>query len=112
MEKRKSRIFIEIEKINWRTPEGEEKAVRQNSPSGKTEKHMKNLIQGIVIILIGVATIAGILWMANWGMNRQERFECKNWQAEAGDYPGYYITEWQQQQCDRWGIQIDAKVVK
>jgi len=46
------------------------------------------------------------------GMEKSEKASCLKWQTEATRYPGYYLTEWQKKQCDHYGIEIDAPVVK
>jgi hypothetical protein len=46
------------------------------------------------------------------GVDRQEKSECLKWQDEATKYPDYYLTAWQKEQCDHWGIQIDTKVLE
>jgi hypothetical protein len=71
-----------------------------------------NIEEKIAITLMGIAMTATIIWAANIGMNKQERNECRQWQAEAKEYLGYYLLGWQKEQCDHWGIPIDIKVVK
>lgn len=39
-----------------------------------------------------------------------EKNECKKWATDAGKYTGYYITQWQKDQCDAHEIKIGAPV--
>lgn len=74
---------------------------------------MKNLIDYIAIISIALITILGfvaiIIIMLN-GLSNSEKSECIKWQKEADRYPSYYITEWQEKQCDYHDIHINAPV--
>lgn len=45
-------------------------------------------------------------------LNKTHKNECIKWQdmAISGNYPDYYIKEWQVEQCDFHGIEVDAPV--
>jgi len=58
--------------------------------------------QIITIIIILILT----LLVAEKGLEKQERAECLKWQKWAQKYPGFYLTEWQKQQCKRYNIKI------
>lgn len=75
-------------------------------------------IQTIVIVVIYIIVIAliiiglfnVIIWGADKAMQRVEKAECERWAAEAKEYPNYYITGWQDEQCSLLGITIDAPI--
>ena len=70
---------------------------------------MKNTTLTIEIVMGAVAIIA-LIWMVTWSAQQAEQVECYQLQTQSKAYPGFYLTEWQQQQCDRWGVEIDAPV--
>jgi len=65
----------------------------------------------ILQIAIAAAVVAMFAFLIATGVSRTERAECFKWQAEAKEYPGYYLTQWQSQQCLANGIEIDAPVL-
>jgi hypothetical protein len=58
---------------------------------------LKNILilSGVIIIIFLI--IAG-------GVKKQERAECLKWQVEAEQYQGYYLTDWQIEQCGAHNI--------
>ena len=69
---------------------------------------MKNLLTGIVVFIL---LLVG-LFIFEYGVERQEKAECLNWQDQALELPNFFLTGWQKQQCDRYQIEIDAPVEK
>jgi hypothetical protein len=72
---------------------------------------MKSEIIGAItgvflIVIIAIIIIIGL----EISLEKTEKFECQKWQAEARDYPGYFQTEWQKDQCKNYEIIIDAPV--
>ncbi len=63
----------------------------------------------LIIIVLAIISIC-ILALASIGLDEHEKYECQKWQAEATTYQGYFLTGWQQAQCNRWGITIEAPV--
>lgn len=43
------------------------------------------------------------------GMTRHEIKECKKWQAQAREFPTFYLIGWQTEQCKAHGIEIEVK---
>lgn len=76
-------------------------------------------IAGVVICWVIVAAIAygayllGKMFVegAKLAMIRQEAGECEKWADEAKVYPGYFLLQWQKDQCDARGVAIDAPVI-
>lgn len=50
-----------------------------------------------------------LLWV--YAIGRSEIVECLNWNNQASAYSGFYLTEWQYNQCESHNIFIDARVV-
>ena len=44
------------------------------------------------------------------GFTRQEKYECRKWEKQASEYPNYYLTSWQDEQCRAHGIKINAPI--
>ncbi len=66
------------------------------------------LIIVIVLVLISIAFFV----VMDKGLSGYEIYECQKWQAEATTYQGYFVTGWQQAQCNHYHIEIDAPVQK
>ena len=61
-----------------------------------------------IIALAGAAV--GIAAILNTGLDRQAKVDCLQWQSQATQYPGFYLTQWQKDQCDSVGITINAPI--
>lgn len=69
---------------------------------------MHNLIIGSVLL----AFIFGFIFALGVGVKKTEIAECEVWQLEAVRYPGYFLAGWQKNQCDHYGIQINAPAIE
>jgi uncharacterized alpha/beta hydrolase family protein len=67
---------------------------------------MKVFMQ-IVISLFVLFIFSALLLM---GVKNEEKVNCHTWQIQAKEYPGFYLTQWQKDQCDHYDITIDAPV--
>lgn len=67
---------------------------------------MKIIFYTIWFTFLGAAFATAIVV----GLARSEREECLRWQKDAKTLPGYYLTQWQKQQCDYHQITIEAPV--
>lgn len=54
----------------------------------------------ILLIAFGAAKAIGA------GTKRSERAECIKWEQQAKEYPLYYSTAWQKEQCKAQGIEL------
>lgn len=63
----------------------------------------------IIVIVLALVSIS-FFWLIGVGFDGYEKYECQKWQAEAKTYQGYFLAGWQKDQCDRWGIKIEAPV--
>lgn len=68
---------------------------------------MKNFIKAIIC----GAIIAIIGHMIVTGWNKNEQVECIKWQEQSWKFNQFYITKWQAMQCQRWNIEINAKII-
>jgi hypothetical protein len=74
------------------------------------------MIKDIFTGILAIAFIFLLAWSFGMGINKQERVNCFTWQKEAKEIrpwdgrSGYYLTKNQKEQCDYWGIQVDAVV--
>jgi len=52
-----------------------------------------------------------VLWTAFvYSIGNSESLECSKWKDQAGQYPGYYITQWQADQCSAHKVEINAPI--
>ena len=55
--------------------------------------------------------LTSIFFYSLWiGLDKQAMHECLVWQKQAKEFPGYYLLKWQKEQCDYFGIEINAPV--
>jgi hypothetical protein len=69
---------------------------------------MKKLLLGlsvgaILMFLLGFLLVKGI----ETAIDTHETWECYKWQQQAKEFELFYLTDWQQEQCDYHGIEID-----
>jgi surface antigen len=79
-----------------------------------TMKNKKGWIDlgGIIFVLVIIVAICLIVKALDYGVGLTEQGECLKWQKEAVEYaPHYYLVEWQKQQCEHYGITIDAPIL-
>lgn len=62
------------------------------------------------MLIIAVALGAALMWAIVVGTGRSENAECIKWSQEADAYPGFFLAQWQFDQCSAHGIKIDAPV--
>lgn len=70
---------------------------------------MKLLLILIITFVLGYVLISGF----GYGIAKHEKIECEKWANEAKNdkyAPNYYITQWQADQCNHYGITIDAPI--
>lgn len=63
----------------------------------------------LLFIALGLSLFAvALVIIVMVGAERQEFRDCLNWREQANTYPTFYLTDWQKQQCDHYGITIKA----
>ena len=61
------------------------------------------MIKKIISILLLASMWA---WLFSQGIKRQEVRECKQWARQAKTLKGFYVTDWQQDQCRVYKIKV------
>ena len=61
------------------------------------------------ITILMIFALAGLIWMIVWSIQQAEKVECYQLQKQSYKYPGFYLADWQKQQCDRWEIEIEVE---
>lgn len=76
--------------------------------------NIAKIIATILLIIFGALAGIGFLnvliWAADKAMQSQERYECNQWARDAEEYPDFYQTSWQKEQCARYEITIKAPI--
>ena len=72
---------------------------------------MDYFISGTVVasILVVAVSLVVIAFTFNGVFENQLRHECIVWQGYAETFPGFYLADWQQAQCDDMGVVINVK---
>lgn len=60
----------------------------------------------VVVMIIGALFLGVFL-----GANSSEIAECKQWQEYAAKYQGFYLVNWQKEQCEAQGVEVNAPVI-
>ncbi len=74
-------------------------------------KKMEKILKVVGIIVLLVLLLVLLWWLLDYGMDKTEISECLKWQKEANKIKGYYLLEWQKEQCDYHNIQVNAPVI-
>lgn len=71
---------------------------------------LKNILTGLVedwfIVLFILTLIPFSVILLKVVIERQELYECVQWQSQSEQYVNWYSTSWQKEQCQHYGIQI------
>lgn len=73
---------------------------------------MKTFIKGLIITGFIVVGFWGLIELLNIGMDKEEQVTCLKLQAQALEYPDYWITATHKEMCDYHGIFINAPVLE
>lgn len=68
--------------------------------------------EAIITTAVFIALTAAIVTAILVGTSKSEIVECNKWSQEADAYPGYFLAQWQDDQCRANGIIISVPVVK
>lgn len=61
----------------------------------------------LVIIFVGISlSVFFILLITFHVVEKQERAECRLWQEQANKYPDFFLTDWQEKQCNYLNMTI------
>jgi hypothetical protein len=73
---------------------------------------MHNLKQTVIAVLASLALTLTAAHVLHVGLLRSERAECYQWQQQAREYPAFYLTGWQADQCAAHNITITTRKVE
>jgi len=79
---------------------------RSKQKINKNKTTMKTIIE----IILGIGLAALLFWGVMMGISRAEKIECRTWQKEAQEIQGYWLTQWQADQCQAHGIKVEAPI--
>ena len=64
----------------------------------------------VLQIIFVALVILGFLWLFKIGIDRNEKVECRQWKLQEANYPLFYATQWQKEQCKQYGVEfVDSK---
>jgi hypothetical protein len=63
-----------------------------------------NKIIGILFIGFIIVMIINIVI---YSVQKSEKNECKKWQSQSQEFPKFYSTDWQKDQCNHYGIKLN-----
>jgi hypothetical protein len=69
--------------------------------------------QTIAIVLLTAVVIALLCLLFNITVratDEEGKAECQKWEMQSKQFPGFYVTTWQKQQCDFYKMPVDAPV--
>lgn len=65
----------------------------------------------LLVVAIGLSIIVMGKVIAK-GLEKSERAECYKWQDQAKEFREFYLTKAEADQCEYWGIKVDAPIKK
>lgn len=68
----------------------------------------KEVIRVLLKLIFWIVVFLIMFLMLNDALSRAEQAECYRWQEEAEQYLDYYLTKWQAEQCNHYGIKIEG----
>lgn len=67
-------------------------------------------MENVKLLLFFAAFLGLIVAASVYAMSATDKADCHEWQQEAGDFAGFFITRNQKDQCDYYGIEINVPV--
>ena len=61
-------------------------------------------------IMFCIGIVAVLAFSLNYGIKKSAQVECYKWQDQAQEFPLFYLTQAQADQCKALNISIDAPV--
>ncbi len=60
-------------------------------------------------IIIVILAIVAFIFISSKGIEKTERAECYKWQKQAEEIQYYWLTQWQEDQCEAHNIKVEKK---
>ena len=87
-----------------------EQITNQNHRTMYYEEQKRDWQGTILTILIGIVISLGIVFALVNGVKIKEINECRKWKRQAEEYPNFYLTSWQAEQCLFRKVEINAPI--
>ena len=73
----------------------------------------QTIITTIALAVAGIVAGLAIIHYVDTAITRNEQGECQRWQQQAIDYAqaGFYLTDWQIEQCEAVGYPVKVAPV-
>lgn len=71
---------------------------------------IKQVLIGVLCAVLSIAAIWFMIAVTNEDVKNNEVAECKQWAEQAGQFQGFYILQWQADQCVARGITVNAPI--
>lgn len=70
------------------------------------------MFSDFLLMLLAIGFVVVAISFAGKFADKSEIVECLNWKVQAEEFPAFYLTGWQSDQCNAHGIFINAEVIK
>lgn len=71
---------------------------------------MQKAILILVYVIIAIAGIRLFVYLTIEAIDKQETVECKKWEQQSKEFKDFYLAKWQDDQCRKHGVEINAPV--
>ena len=71
---------------------------------------IESISNAIIFILLVVIILLFFYFIFAIGIPKMEKVECYKWQQMAKEYEGFYLKQWQAEQCQHYHIKVDAPI--
>lgn len=65
-----------------------------------------------LFVFIAIGLVVVFIFSVGKFTDKNEIVECLNWKAQAQEFPAFFLTQWQADQCKAHSIFINAEVIK
>ncbi len=66
--------------------------------------------ESILVVIIFTVLVGALVLVILASITANEKTECREWQEQAAKFEGFYLTNWQAEQCQAHSIIINAPV--
>lgn len=67
---------------------------------------MNSILEKMLAVAFFIALAVAFFFALKTGIERSEKAECEKWLGWSAEYPLYYSTDWQLEQCEHYGIKL------
>lgn len=71
---------------------------------------MQTFVRTIAIVAAVASFTAVGIWLGGKAMDRSAEAECHKWAKQAEQFEGFYLTTWQEEQCQAVGVEVNAPI--